>query len=283
MSFVIHTDLVSLFRSLVTGLQPFAIAQDVELIFESSSKSLLAKYNPEEILSEITMLLSRIVTFTPQLHQVKVALSGFDQNGDQCILTVENSGVDLSKIGEIISTVSRNLSVEKLKQGTRFVVLIPIMTNPLTKDELECNDNLLPKSYPMYFSAVSKRLSVHFSNTENMEKAAYLRDSGEGVFLRKVNAVIHSNMADSDFKVDALASAMALSRTQLFRKIKNLTRMSPQQYLRYVRLEKAKKLLQSKDKDMNVGEVGYEVGFVSKSHFTRSFQNEFGFNPSDFI
>ena len=39
----------------------------------------------------------------------------------------------------------------------------------------------------------------------------------------------------------------------------------------------------SKDNDLNVSEVCYEVGFVSKSHFTRSFQKEFGFNPSDFV
>ena len=89
-------------------------------------------------------------------------------------------------------------------------------------------------------------------------------------------------MSDTNFKVDTLSNAMALSRTQLFRKIKSLTQMSPQQYLRFVRLETAKKLLQSKDKDLNVSEVCYAVGFASKSHFTRSFQKEFGFNPSEY-
>jgi len=115
------------------------------------------------------------------------------------------------------------------------------------------------------------------------EKAAALKSFKEGVFLKKVNAVLQSYLSDPDFKVDTLADAMALSRTQLFRKIKALTQMSPQQYLRFVRLEKAKKLLQSTDKDLNVSEVCYEVGFASKSHFTRSFQKEFGFNPSEFI
>jgi AraC-like DNA-binding protein len=130
---------------------------------------------------------------------------------------------------------------------------------------------------------VVKRLTTHFSNTENLEKAAELKSSGEGVFLKKVNVVINAHISDSEFKVDALANAMALSRTQLFRKIKVLTQKSPQQYLRFVRLEKAKRLLQATDKDMNVSEVCYETGFASKSHFTRSFQKEFGFSPSEFV
>ena len=116
-----------------------------------------------------------------------------------------------------------------------------------------------------------------------MEKSAELKSSKEGVFLKKVNAVINSHVSNPDFKVDTLANAMALSRTQLFRKIKALTQKSPQEYLRFVRLEKAKRLLQSRDKDLNVGEVCYETGFASKSHFTRSFQKEFGFSPSEFF
>lgn len=282
MSFSINADLVPLFRGLVTGLQPFAAAQEVELVFESSAETLLASYNPEEALSEITVLLSRVVSFTPQSYLVKVSIGECNENADQCILTIENTGVDLSKLGELLSAVKNGLLVERQKQGTRFIVSIPTKKNGTISSKSIENRRLLPKKYPMYFSAVSKRLTTHFSNTENLEKSAELRGSSEGVFLKKVNAVINSHLADSDFKVDALADAMALSRTQLFRKIKVLTQMSPQQYLRFVRLEKAKKLLQSKDKDLNVSEVCYEVGFASKSHFTRSFQKEFGFNPSDF-
>lgn len=283
MSFSINADLVPLFRGLVTGLQPFAAAQEVELVFESSVENLLASYNPEEVLSEITVLLSRVVTFTPQTYCVKVSVGECNENNDRCILEIENTGVDLSKLGEILSSVKNGLLVERQKQGTRFVISIPTNQNSTVfKEPLE-KASIIPKQYPMYFSAVSKRLSTHFSNTENLEKSAELKSASEGVFLKKVNAVVNSHLADSDFKVDTLADAMALSRTQLFRKIKSLTQMSPQQYLRFVRLERAKKLLQSKDRDLNVSEVGYEVGFASKSHFTRSFQKEFGFNPSDFI
>lgn len=282
MSFSINADLVPLFRGLVTGLQPFASAQEVKLVFESLVENLLASYNPEDALSEITVLLSRVVTFTPQSYGVKVSIGECIENKDRCILTIENTGVDLSKLGEILSAVKKGLLVERQKNGTRFVVSIPTTHNSSISNEPSKGGTLLPKKYPMYYSAVVKRLTTHFSNTENIEKAAELKGHSEGVFIKKVNALIQSHISNPDFKVDSLASAMALSRTQLFRKIKALTQMSPQQYLRFVRLEKAKELLQSNEKDLNVSEVCYQVGFASKSHFTRSFQKEFGFSPSEY-
>ncbi len=283
MEFNVTADLVPLFRGLVTGLQPFAAAQEVSLVFKAEAASLLASYNPEQALSEITVLLSRVITFTPQSYRVKVSVGECNKNKDRCILSIENTGVDLSKLGEILSSVKNGLVVERQKQGTLFIVSIPTKPKTTIVPKTNANDTLLPKKYPNYYATVVKRLTTHFSNTENMEKAAERKGSSEGVFLKKVNAVIQSHISDPDFKVDTLASAMALSRTQLFRKVKGLTKMSPQRYLRFVRLEKAKKLLQSKDRDLNVSEVCYNVGFASKSHFTRSFQKEFGFNPSEFV
>ncbi len=283
MSTRIHTDLVPLLSDLVNGLQAYAKAQEIVLIFVPFISTVRTFYYPEKLLSEFTVLLSRIITFTPQSNTVKVSLSACNLKKGHYVVSIENSGVDLSKLGEILSSVKNGLLVERLNRGTRFKVSIP--KEPITTISADQNNmqNLLPKQYPNYYAAIAKRLTTYFSNTENMEKAAALKSFKEGVFLKKVNVVLQSHLSDPDFKVDTLADAMALSRTQLFRKIKALTQMSPQQYLRFVRLEKAKKLLQSKDEDLNVSEVCYEVGFASKSHFTRSFQKEFGFNPSEFI
>jgi AraC-like DNA-binding protein len=283
MNFNVQADLIPLFRGLVTGLQPFAAAQDVDLVFETKVEGLTAFYNPENALSEITALLSRVITFTPQSYRIKVSVGVCDENNDNCLVAIENTGVDLSKLGEILESVKHGLLVERLRQGTRFTVSIPTNPKAMVSQKSNNHGNLLPKKYPNYYAAVVKRLTTHFSNTENLEMAAELKSSSEGVFLKKVNAVITAHISNADFRVDALANAMALSRTQLFRKIKVLTQKSPQQYLRFVRLEKAKQLLQSRDKDLNVSEVCYETGFASKSHFTRSFQKEFGFNPSDIV
>ncbi|MEO1627556.1 MAG: ATP-binding protein, partial [Bacteroidota bacterium] len=103
-------------------------------------------------------------------------------------------------------------------------------------------------------------------------------DSPEEIFLRKLENVILTHMEDADFGGVQLCKAMALSRTQLYNKIKALTGRSTSIYLRSVRLRQAKHLLQ--DTDKNVTEVAYEVGFKDPSYFSRTFAEEFGVPPS---
>ncbi len=279
--FNVNADLVPLFRGLVTGLQPFANAQQVALNFNVEVQHLYASYNPADVLSEITVLLSRIITFTPQSYSVTVSVGTCIDAMDRCMLSIENTGVDLSRVVEIVSTVSNGLRLEKLSRGTRFVIEIPVTHEAAPIEISTDNGPLTPKKYPFYFSAVSKRLASHFSSSKNLENTVSQLNATDGIFLKKVNTIINANINDSEFKVDTMACAMALSRSQLFRKLKTLTNMSPQKYLRFVRLERAKKMLQSKSVDVNVSEVCYQTGFASKSHFTRAFQKEFGFNPSE--
>ncbi|HEA21736.1 MAG TPA: AraC family transcriptional regulator [Pricia antarctica] len=280
-TFNVNADLVPLFSGLVTGLKPFADAQQISLRFTAEVQHLYASYNPADVLAEITVFLSRIITFTPQSYAINVAIGICQNSSGRCIISIENTGVDLSRVVEILSTISKGLQITKLDKGTLFHIEIPVSLSSEDIITPEFNGQLTPKKYPFYFSAVSKRLASHFSGKKHLEKTLSRLNLIDGVFIKKVNAVIEANMSDSEFKVDTLANAMALSRSHLYRKMKLFTNMSPQEYLRFFRLERAKKMLQSKAIEVNVSEVCYQTGFASKSHFTRVFQKEFGFNPSE--
>jgi AraC-like DNA-binding protein len=93
-----------------------------------------------------------------------------------------------------------------------------------------------------------------------------------------VNAIIIGNLNNAKFDTSRLAQALALSRTQLYRKLKPLIRQSPGKYIRFVRLQKAKELLINTN--FSIGEIGDHVGFFDQSHFTRAFKNQYGYNPS---
>ena len=56
--------------------------------------------------------------------------------------------------------------------------------------------------------------------------------------------------------------------------------MSPRQYILYFRLHAAKELLEAKDLDLNITDDCYSAGFMSKSHFSRTFKKQFGLLPS---
>ncbi|WP_185957469.1 hybrid sensor histidine kinase/response regulator transcription factor [Saccharicrinis carchari] len=100
-------------------------------------------------------------------------------------------------------------------------------------------------------------------------------------FLKQVIATIEDNLTDSDFSVQGLVEAMQISQDQLYRKIKAITGLSINHFIRSIRLKKAAQLL--REKRMNVSEVMFQVGFNNSSYFTRCFKTEFGATPSEFV
>lgn len=100
----------------------------------------------------------------------------------------------------------------------------------------------------------------------------------EDEFLKKVRGTVELNISDSELEIDAVAKAIGMSRSQMFRKIKALTGLSPSVYIRGIRLQRGKELLESTE--MNVSEVAYQVGFSSPTYFSDAFNDAFGFRPS---
>ncbi|WP_026810953.1 hybrid sensor histidine kinase/response regulator transcription factor [Arenibacter latericius] len=99
-------------------------------------------------------------------------------------------------------------------------------------------------------------------------------------FIEKIISLIESNISDSEFSVQSLIENMDMSQDQLYRKIKALTGLSINHFIRLVRLKKAARLLASGD--YTVSEVLFKVGFNNPSYFTRCFKAEFGVLPKDY-
>ncbi len=97
-------------------------------------------------------------------------------------------------------------------------------------------------------------------------------------FINKTLHFIHQKIEEQDLSVELLASQLLLSRSQLYRKIKALTGLSVNEFIRKVRLEEAKKLILSNE-NYNVNEIAFKVGFTSSSYFSKCFKKEFGHSP----
>lgn len=100
-------------------------------------------------------------------------------------------------------------------------------------------------------------------------------------FLTKARSLVELYIDDSEFSVETFSEELAMSRSNLYKKITALTGMGPAEYIRKIRLEKARQLLQSSG--MNVSEIAYSVGFSSPKIFSRNFKNEYGVLPSDYL
>ncbi|GHV23609.1 hypothetical protein FACS189428_7340 [Clostridia bacterium] len=98
-------------------------------------------------------------------------------------------------------------------------------------------------------------------------------------FLSEITKIIEERIDDPDLNVNSLSTLSAIGSKQIYRKLKQLTGMSPVEYIRSIRMKKAAMLL-SQNK-FTVSEVMYMVGFSSSSYFSKCFQAEFGTMPKN--
>ena len=98
-------------------------------------------------------------------------------------------------------------------------------------------------------------------------------------FLEKLQQVAEQEIENENLSVEDLARHMAMSRSQLHRKLCAITGQSASAFLRNYRLDKAMELLQARAG--NVSEVAWRVGFSNPKYFSTSFKDRFGFSPSE--
>ena len=112
----------------------------------------------------------------------------------------------------------------------------------------------------------------------NSQKPKADLQTPEEQFVQRFNDIVRENLDDETLSVEIIADKMAMSRTQLYRKIKQLTNYSPNEIIRNVRLQEARTMLSKGT--MSVSEIAYRTGFTSPSYFTKCYTEFFGELPS---
>ena len=146
------------------------------------------------------------------------------------------------------------------------------LTKPFQLDELQARIRNLIRQ--------RQQLRERFSRHLTVQPADVTVTSADERFLQRALALVEKNMSNSDFDVDVFSREMALSRTQLYRKLSALTDQAPTDFIRQMRLRRAADLL--RQQHGNVSEIALQVGFNSLNYFTRCFREEFGQTPSEY-
>lgn len=101
------------------------------------------------------------------------------------------------------------------------------------------------------------------------------------LFMDKLTTFLERNISDSKLNIDYIAREMGFSRTAFYRKIKGLTGISPNEFLRNYRLKcAAEKIIEDSAFLIEISEL---TGFTSYSYFSKLFKKHFGVSPSDYI
>ncbi len=124
-----------------------------------------------------------------------------------------------------------------------------------------------------------EKLRYYYTNNIiNIEEGCF--GVSEQDFLKRLNELVDENLDDSSYTVEDLAKNLAISRVQLYRKVKAILGISVSDHINNIRLDKSKELL--KKSDQTISEIAYAVGFSSPNYFSTSFKNKFGVSPKEY-
>ena len=123
-----------------------------------------------------------------------------------------------------------------------------------------------------------KLLKIVFGNDAQQVPTVPVAQSAESQFVEKFRTIIQANLGNSELNVETISHEMGISRAQLYRKIKSIAGISPNDIVREARMRRADRLLETTDK--SVSEIAYEVGFSSPSYFTKCYREFFGRTPN---
>ena len=148
------------------------------------------------------------------------------------------------------------------------------LAKPFSLEELHLTiDNLIDNV---------RRLKGKFSGAlkqdDKVEKIEVKGNDEE--LMERIMKVVNENLSDSDFNVEKMCDEVGVSRTQLHRKLKEMTGVPTSEFLRNIRLNEAARLI--RERKINITQVSYMVGFANNSHFSTAFKKYFGISPSEY-
>lgn len=171
-----------------------------------------------------------------------------------------------------IILLTARTSLEQIKEGLNAGA-DDYITKPFNPDLLLTKVESLVSIREKLKNSFSKKITVD-------EEYIIENGNSDEFFIKKIHTFITERIDDPELKIEDLAKEIGMSRTQLYRKIKTLTGISPQKYIMNIRLQMAAICLKE---GLNVSETCIKVGFSDPSYFSKRFKAYYNISPSDYI
>ncbi|MCX6276537.1 MAG: helix-turn-helix domain-containing protein [Bacteroidetes bacterium] len=271
-----NADIVAFLKGLTQSLHPYALANEVHLSFSSGMKKQMVQYQPFLLSQSLVQLICNMINLLPPKSKIKVRIN-YGADNQNLTVEIENTSINLILVNEIAAQSIYSFIGNPLSHGTiyRLVLQLQHMASVPIQTTNTSTNNL-----PQFYREIQKRLHSHFNQADKLIATLEQNQPHEAAFMQKINTLIKVNLEDENFDSDALCKAMHMSRTQLFRRLKSLIRQAPAIYIKTIRLQKAKEMLETTD--FTVSEIAYKTGFQTISHFSKIYKKQYGIVPSVF-
>lgn len=186
--------------------------------------------------------------------------------------------------------------VKKMKEQelSRHIPIILLSSKSSVDNQIEGlevgADAYLSKPFhPRHLEAIIESLMHRNKAILDYSESAYAAlEQYEEKLIRKedkdlmlhITRIVHEQMDNEALSLDFIAGEMAISKMQLYRKIKEIIGQTPTEYIRTFRLKHAEKLLKTTNK--TVQEIMYNCGFNNKAHFYREFAKKYHLTPKEY-
>tara|TARA_R110001583_G_scaffold23749_7_gene87294 strand:- start:1147 stop:5118 length:3972 start_codon:yes stop_codon:yes gene_type:complete len=180
------------------------------------------------------------------------------------------TNIETSHIPIILLTAknSINARIEGLESGADAYI-----EKPFSLDHLRAQVNNL----------ILNRTNIieHYSSSPLAHVKSIVHTKTDEIFIKKLDDAIYANISDGDLNVERLAEMMNMSKSTFYRKIKNLSNLSPNELINITRLKKAAEYLRSGN--FKIYEIAEMVGYNSQISLLRNFQKQFNMTPSEYM
>lgn len=176
---------------------------------------------------------------------------------------------------------------------TLHIPLVVISSQPTEKQKSDCirngADAYIVKPFNLEFlllrcnSLVKYRKKILRGNVsmpqggDEFDMTTNVRDKN---FILRANQVIEENMGNPDFDTTFWSKALGISRTRLFSQIKNITGLTPNDYILHLKMNKGLSLLN--ESTLTIAEIAYQLGFSIPAYFSKCFKKQFGVTPAEY-
>ncbi|MHC0444778.1 hybrid sensor histidine kinase/response regulator transcription factor [Flavobacterium sp. 3-218] len=195
-----------------------------------------------------------------------------EMNGIELLDALKNT-TETSHIPVILLTAKSSVEnqIEGLNYGADYYI-----TKPFNNDFLLASIENLIKFRKKFFKQLQSDLK-----TIALEPGEIVITTKDEQFLKDVIAVVEKGLTDTAFNIEVIANSMNMSRVTFNRKFKSLTGMTPVEFVKEMRVKRAKQFLDAGETD--IADIGYRVGFNSSGYFSTCFKEVFQMSPSDYL
>jgi CheY-like chemotaxis protein len=255
-----------------------------DLLVDDAYRILVAEDNPE-----LLMLMQHMLK---KNYRVLVA-----KNGKEALKIVHKTPLDLIVSDVMMPEMDGFELTQKVKEDPNYShlpVILLTANNQVEEQEKALKigaDEYLTK--PFRLGELKLRIDNIIENRRRMlqDFAIKMDDiddqqeivlTPEQIFLEKALNCIHEHLDDSSYDRNAFAADMGASSSTLYNKLRTITGMNVNAFIRDVRMKEARRLAE-KDPSMRISDLAYKVGFQDPKYFSTCFKKYFGMQPKEFM